>query len=108
MLVADPWQYVSCGSVLLCEIMFVNGMDCRVVCAVNLPSFQFIDWICVLLISDKQYVKLVSCGVVVWEHYCPMNYISSALSPADDRLLHIKNSTNMYQNSSLFFSCLFL
>jgi len=81
--------------------MFENGMDCRVVCVVNLPSYQFIDWIGVSFIADKQYVKLVSCSVVVWDHCCPMNDVYTALSPVDDRLLRIKDSTNMYQNSSL-------
>ena len=81
--------------------MFENGMDCRVVCDVNLPTYHFIDWNYVSSISDKQYVKSVSCSVVVWEHGCPMNDVSTALSPVDDRLLCIKNSTNMYQNSSL-------
>ena len=77
------------------------GMAGRVVHDVNLLSYQSIDWICATLISDKQYVKLVSCSVVVWEHYCPMNDVSTVLTPVDDRLLRIKYSTNMYQNSCL-------
>ena len=101
MLVVDPCQYVSYGCVLLCKIMFENGMDCRVVCDVNSLSYQSLDWICVSLISDKQYVALVSCSVVVWGHYCPVNDISTVLTPVDDRLLRIKDSTNMYQNSCL-------
>jgi len=76
-------------------------MDSRVVRAVNLPTYHFIDWISVSLIADKQYVTLVSCSMVVWEHYCPMTEISTVLSPVDDRLLRIKYSTNMYQNSCL-------
>ena len=101
MLVVDPCQYVSYGCVLLCEIMFENGMDCRVLHAVNLPPYFFIDWISVSLIADKQDVKSVSCSVVVWEHYCPINDVYTVLSPVDDRLLRIKYSTNMYQNSCL-------
>ena len=66
--------------------MFENVIDSRVIRAVNLPSYQSIDWICVSSISDKQYVKLVSCSVAVWEHYCPINDVSSVLSPVDDRL----------------------
>ena len=101
MLVVDPCQYVSYGCVLLCEIMFENGMDCRVLHAVNLLPYQSIDWNYVSSISDKQYVKSVSCSVVVWEHYCPINDVYTVLSPVDDRLLRIKDSTNMYQSSSL-------
>ena len=101
MLVVDPCQYFSYGCVLLCEILFENVLDCRVVRAVNLPSYHIIDWNYVSLISDKQYVKVVSCSVVVWEHCCPMNDVSNVLSGVDDRLLRIKDSTNMYQNSCL-------
>jgi len=81
--------------------MFENGMDCRVLHAVNLSTYQFIDWISVSLITDKQDVKSVSCSMVVWEHYYPINDVSTVLSPVDDRLLLIKFNTNMYQNSCL-------
>ena len=105
MLVIDPCQYVSYGWVLLCEILFENDMVCTVVRAVNVPSYQSIDWICVSLILDKQYVKSVSWNVVVWEHCCPMTDVSTVMSPVDDRLFRIKYSTNMYQNSC-FLDCM--
>ena len=100
LLVVDLFHYVSYGWVLLCEILFENGMDCIVVHAVNLPPYQSVDWNYVSLISDKQWVTSFSCSVVVWEHCCPMNDVSIVMSPVNMRLLRIKYSTNMHQNSS--------
>ena len=66
--------------------MFENGMNRRVVRAVTLPTYHSIVWISVSLIPDKQYVKLVSCILVIWEHDCPMTEVSTVLSPLDNRL----------------------
>jgi hypothetical protein len=101
MLVVDPCHYGLYGWVLLREIMFENSMDRRVIRAVNLPSYHSICWISVSLIPDKQYVKLASCSLVIWEHDCPMNDVSTVLSSVDNRLLCIKDSTNTFQNSCL-------
>jgi hypothetical protein len=92
----DPFQYVSYGMVPLCWIRSwkEHGLYGTTWC--YLRSDHFVGQICDIWTLIKHNLNWVSYSMLVCLRGCPWNAVFSCLSPKNDRLLRIKDNTNIH------------